>query len=101
ANQVPGVFHESITIHRTGLLDVKVLERSFAEIIRRHEAWRTTFEVTQDQAEQIIHPAPSCFALPVADLRSLPEKERETEGLRLATQDAREPFDLHRGPLVR
>src|SRR6266536_5132887 len=37
------VYNEPFTVHRSGPLDVEVLERSFTEIVRRHEAWRTTF----------------------------------------------------------
>src|SRR5678816_119278 len=36
------IYNEPITIHRRGELDVRVLERAFTEIVRRHEAWRTT-----------------------------------------------------------
>jgi hypothetical protein len=93
-------YNESITIHRQGPLDVAVLEESFSEIIRRHEAWRTTFDTVGSQAIQIIHPART-VTLPVIDLRRLPEKVREPEALRLATDEARRPFDLKRGPLVR
>jgi len=44
APNVP-VYNEPFTVHREGPLDVGALERSFTEIIRRHEAWRTTFDV--------------------------------------------------------
>ncbi len=48
--------HESIAISRTGPLDVPTLERAFTEIIRRHEAWRTTFGMVDGQLTQVIHP---------------------------------------------
>ncbi len=38
------IYNEPITIHRHGELDRSALARSFFEIVRRHEAWRTTFE---------------------------------------------------------
>src|SRR3954447_14434493 len=41
---VPSFYNESITLHRTGRLDMERLEQSFTEIIRRHQAWRTTFD---------------------------------------------------------
>jgi surfactin family lipopeptide synthetase A len=91
---------ESITIHRHGSCDVEALEKSFAEIIRRHEIWRTTFEVINGEPVQVVHP-PSTFKLPVTDLRNLPEHQRARVALELASQDAREPFVLGRGPLVR
>jgi surfactin family lipopeptide synthetase A len=96
----PPLYNESITIYRKGPLDVAALEWSLTEIIRRHEIWRTTFDALQGQPVQIIHSAPS-VKLPVVDLRALPEAEREAEALKVAAEDARRPFDLNRGPLVR
>src|SRR5262245_51668320 len=37
------IYNEPLVVCRNGPLDVEVLERSLSEIIRRHEAWRTTF----------------------------------------------------------
>jgi hypothetical protein len=92
--------NESITIHRRGPCDPTLVERSLAEIIRRHEIWRTTFEVVEGRPVQVVHP-PTPFTLPVTDLRSLPPSEREKKAVDLATQDARQPFDLKQGPLLR
>src|SRR5437868_12127880 len=39
--------------------------------------------------------------MPLIDLRDLPALEREAVALRLAGADARRPFDLSRGPLLR
>ena len=35
------------------------------------------------------------------DVQSTSSGEREREALRLATEDARQPFDLARGPMYR
>jgi amino acid adenylation domain-containing protein/thioester reductase-like protein len=43
----------------------------------------------------------STFTLTKIDLRDLPEAEREAEGLRIATDEARRPFNLGVAPLVR
>jgi hypothetical protein len=94
-------YNESITITRTGCLEASALERSFTEVIRRHEAWRTTFDTIEGQPIQVIHPAPSSVAIPIVDLRGIAEGAREAEALRLATEDARRGFDLKQGPLVR
>ena len=93
------IYNEPITIHRHGELKVGALERSFAEITQRHEAWRTTFEWENDRGVQIVHEAPSYVSIPFDDLRNHPEKE--IEALRLATEDARTPFNLERGPMYR
>jgi hypothetical protein len=97
----PPFYNESITMHRHGPLEAAVLERCLQEIIRRHEIWRTTYDTVNGQAVQVIHPAPSTFSLPAVDLRQLPPGRREAEALRVATQQARIPFDLREGPLVR
>lgn len=94
------LYNEVVTIHKSGPLDVAALERAFNEIVRRHEAWRTTFPLADGQPVQMVHPATQ-FQLPVLDLRHLPEAERAPEALRIATAEALKPFDLARGPLLR
>lgn len=101
AAKLAPLHNESITIHRHGPCDLPALEASLAEIVRRHEIWRTTFGVVEENLVQIVHSAPATFKLPVADLRNLPQAERETKALELATQDANQPFDLNHGPLFR
>jgi surfactin family lipopeptide synthetase A len=103
-NQTTGklapLHNESITLHRRGPCDAEALERSLAEIVRRHEIWRTTFEAVDGQPVQIVHD-PAIYKLPVIDLRTLPESQREKAALDVATRDAKLVFDLHQGPLFR
>jgi amino acid adenylation domain-containing protein len=94
------LYNEILTVRRTGPLDVPALERSLSEIIRRHEAWRTVFHTVDGEPVQVILPPPT-ISLPVIDIRELPEAEREPEALRLAAEEARRPFDLVVGPLLR
>ncbi len=94
------LYNEPMTVYRRGPLDVAALERSLTEILRRHEAWRTTVAVEHGEPVQVVRP-PAPFPLPRVDLRHLPPAERESEALRLAGDDARSPFDLARGPLLR
>ncbi|MCA1615651.1 MAG: amino acid adenylation domain-containing protein [Acidobacteria bacterium] len=83
-----------------GRLDVPTLGRSLNEIVRRHEALRTSFTDSGGRAVQIVNdPAP--LGLPLADLSHLPEAEREREALRLAVEEAHRPFDLSAAPLMR
>jgi hypothetical protein len=98
---IPALYNEVITIRRCGQLDVAALERSLADIVRRHEIWRTSYDRLNGQPIQVIHPAPAHFSLPVVDLRALPEAEIEAEARRLASEAAHRPFDLTRGPLWR
>lgn len=93
------IYNEPVTIRRQGELNHTALERSFAEVVRRHEAWRTTFLWDGNQAVQIVHPAPAQIMIPFVDLRAHPQPEQEA--LRLAAEDVRQPFDLGRGPMYR
>ncbi|HXP76316.1 MAG TPA: amino acid adenylation domain-containing protein, partial [Stellaceae bacterium] len=88
----------AIRLH--GLLNLAALERSLNEVVRRHEALRTTFSQVDGRPTQVIAPDLT-IALPVVDLRALPASERETEVRRLVTAEAQRPFDLSRGPLLR
>jgi hypothetical protein len=96
----PPLYNECITVRMLGPLDPDVLERSFNEIIRRHEAWRTTFETKAGQPVQVIHP-PKPMRFSRIDLRGLAETERETEAVRQVSEDVRRPFQLSNGPLLR
>ena len=94
------LYNEPVTIHRIGPLGVPALERAFNEIVRRHEAWRTSFQTVDGQPVQVVHPPPY-ISLPVSDLRSLPEAVREAEALKIATEDSRVPLDMASVPLFR
>lgn len=99
ANGLP-IYNEPITLRWIGPLEFGALKDSLIEIIRRHEAWRTNFVFLDGRLVQVIHPLFE-LQLPIFDLRRLPEAEREAEALCLATEDARRPFDLEQGPLLR
>jgi acyl transferase domain-containing protein len=83
-----------------GPLDVAALERSFNEVIRRHEILRTAFPFAGDRATQSIARFEE-RPLPVSDLGDRPADEREAHAERLIGSLARKPFDLSRGPLHR
>src|SRR5262249_45563956 len=78
AGDVP-FYNETITVYRQGALDPAVLERCLIEIIRRHEIWRTIFDLVAGQPVQIVQPPPETFPVPVVDLRHLPQEERAQE----------------------
>ncbi|MBW8873679.1 MAG: non-ribosomal peptide synthase/polyketide synthase [Acidobacteria bacterium] len=87
-------------IRLEGDLDVPVLARSLAEVVRRHETLRSRFAVQDGGPVSVLAPA-SPFALPVVDLCGLPAAVREEAAGALARQEARRAFDLARGPLLR
>ncbi|HEU4754210.1 MAG TPA: condensation domain-containing protein, partial [Armatimonadota bacterium] len=83
-----------------GALDERALERSLGEIVRRHEALRTTFTEVDGSPVQVIAPS-GAFALPVEDLSALSGADREAALRRRAGDEARRAFDLSAGPLFR
>jgi surfactin family lipopeptide synthetase A len=94
------IYNEAVTIRRHGTLDVRALERSFTEIVRRHSAWRTGFEFVDGEPVQVIRPV-TPVQLSVVDLNGVPFSHREREALRLAAEAAVRPFDLSRVTLFR
>ena len=83
-----------------GPLDVRVLRESFDEVVRRHEILRTTIALMDESAVQVVAPAQR-GALTIVDLRSFPEEEKNNRADQLALEQAREPFDMAKGPLMR
>ncbi|WP_420125381.1 amino acid adenylation domain-containing protein, partial [Longimicrobium sp.] len=84
----------------SGPLDVSALERALGEIVRRHEALRTTFTESDGVPVQVIAPF-TAFTLPVEDLSALDAASREAGVARRAAEDAARAFDLAAGPLFR
>ncbi|HEX3525994.1 MAG TPA: amino acid adenylation domain-containing protein, partial [Thermoanaerobaculia bacterium] len=84
----------------TGALDLDALRGAFREIVRRHEALRTTFEPGEHGPVQVVAPPP-VFDVPLVDLEGLAEDPRRRELARLSGDEAQRPFNLAKGPLVR
>ncbi len=97
ASNMP-IYNEPFTIRLGGPIDVVALEQSINEILRRHDALRTTFTTRDGQPVQMISPFVA-FNLPLVDLSALPENERQSEAFRQATANAKQAFDLKRYPL--
>ncbi len=83
-----------------GLLDVAALAGSLDEIRRRHEVLRTVYPTRGGRPSCVVSP-PERQPLPLVDLAALPADLREAEALRLLSAEARRPFGLERGPLLR
>lgn len=93
-------YHIPIALRVKGALDTAALERSFDEVVRRHEALRTKFQRLNGVPMQVIAQAQS-FSIPLIDLQHLPDERREQAAMRLAAVEAERPFDLRYGPLLR
>ena len=76
------VYNIPVVVRLTGELNLGVLtEQSLTEILRRHEALRTTFAEEQGQAVQRIA-AEARLELTVVNMEHLPEEERRVEAER-------------------
>ncbi|MCL1463268.1 non-ribosomal peptide synthetase [Argonema galeatum] len=95
------VYNEPCTIRFPGAIDVHALAKALNEIIKRHESLRTRFITVNGQPIQVIDPPADTFNLEFVDLRQLPVDQREAEALQLASTEAKEPFDLTSGPIMR
>jgi len=83
-----------------GHLDMRAMEESLNGVVQRHEVLRTTFAASDGQPAQVIAPVLR-LTLGIIDLQKSLEAERDEQRLRLANEEARRPFDLARGPLLR
>ncbi len=81
-------------------LVVGALRRSLNAVVARHESLRTSFAAVDGRpVQRVTHSLK--VPLPVHDLRALLPAERDAEVIRLAAEEARRPFDLTTGPLIR
>ena len=83
-----------------GALDLCALDRALQEIVRRHEALRTTFASEEGLPVQVIA-SKLIVPLPVTDLTTTRRRDSEARAIELAEEEARLPFDLTQGPLIR
>jgi amino acid adenylation domain-containing protein len=97
---VSSAYNMSFPLRLSGALDARALRRAMTAVVRRHEALRTTLEERGGEIVQVIHP-PDPIGVPTVELRGLSADAREREAVRLAQAEARRPFDLARGPLLR
>ncbi|NBM15845.1 non-ribosomal peptide synthetase, partial [Streptomyces sp. GC420] len=84
-----------------GPLDTGRLRHALTAVVRRHEPLRTVFEEHDGAPRPVVLP-PGDTPLPVRDLTGIRDTaDRERQALELAVAEARRPFDLAAGPLVR
>ncbi|MEE4307376.1 amino acid adenylation domain-containing protein [Pseudomonas alliivorans] len=92
-------YHMPLNLRLRGTLHVAALERSFTQLVARHEALRTTFVAVEGEGRQRIAAPDSGMPLPVIDLRS--HADAEARLVELMDEEGAKPFDLTRGPLMR
>jgi amino acid adenylation domain-containing protein len=108
--EFPGVpqFNLPFVYRLQGPLNVPALERSFAEVARRHEALRTGFSWTDERPVAVVAPAADIDSrLVIEDLAADTPNNARAKALILKKADLRvqqeawSPFDLTRAPLFR
>jgi non-ribosomal peptide synthetase component F/thioesterase domain-containing protein len=83
-----------------GRVSSDILERTWLTIIERHEILRTVFlEVEGAPVQRILPQSP--FRMAEIDLSTLPMDQQQIEGDRIGVIEARAPFDVSTGPLIR
>jgi non-ribosomal peptide synthetase component F/thioesterase domain-containing protein len=83
-----------------GPLSSELLERAWRKIIQRHEVLRTVFpEIDGKPVQRVLQRMP--FKLTEINISHLPEDTRAQECDRIGLIEARAPFDLASGPLLR
>lgn len=92
-------YNLSRSIRLKGDLNIVALEQSFNEIIRRHQALRTSFVSIDGEPRQVIRTEASIY-LSVINLQHLPPEQREIETKDWAIKQAQYAFDLTDPPLL-
>ncbi|MGH2481081.1 MAG: condensation domain-containing protein, partial [Ktedonobacteraceae bacterium] len=83
-----------------GAVDVRALEESVREVVRRHGTLRTTFQEQDGLPVQLIQEAFD-YHLPIVALDGLMPEQFGQELQHLIAQEERQPCDLEQGPLFR
>ena len=94
------LYNISSVVRLQGIFHIEAFRQALAALVMRHETLRTTFPAIDGTPYQVIAEQP-VLHMNVVDLRSWAESERESEALRLVTEESQQPFNLAQGPLVR
>jgi amino acid adenylation domain-containing protein/FkbH-like protein len=93
-------YNVPVALRVKGPLDTFALQRALGEVVRRHEALRTTFANESGELVQVIAPSLP-LEIEVTNLESVPVEERRAQAEAWLNKEAQQPFDLARGPLIR
>ncbi len=83
-----------------GNLNVPVLEQALNEVVRRHQALRTSFRIIENEARQVIN-GQTAITLAHIDLTALNELQQQSVVKVIEEREAHRVFDLQQTPLLR
>jgi amino acid adenylation domain-containing protein len=92
-------YHIPLALHVRGPLDRAAWQQALDALFARHEALRSTFVSVEGQPQVRLLPADTGVPLRWHDLRGVSDADAHLS--RLIADEARAPFDLMRGPLMR
>ncbi|MFF1297242.1 MULTISPECIES: condensation domain-containing protein [unclassified Streptomyces] len=97
----PGLsgYHDAVTLHFEGPLDIDALRLALNDCRRRHDALRLRVRATGSTLTQSFDAPPPAWH--DDDLSGLTRREQEADHRRRFALDCTEPFDLAEGPLWR
>ena len=96
------LYNVPAAVELAGILDVDALTAALGDLVNRHEPLRTRFENRDGQPVQVIDPVGD-LEVAIEDLAALHGESTAARAaaLEIAADEARRPFDLERGPLIR
>ncbi|WP_099138049.1 non-ribosomal peptide synthetase [Xenorhabdus szentirmaii] len=94
-------YHLPVALRLIGRLNHDALTQTLNQLVARHESLRTRFMLVEGQPCQYIDPADIGFTLSREDLRPLDTATRLARVAELTALEAKTPFDLTQGPLIR
>ncbi|MEP6619261.1 MAG: amino acid adenylation domain-containing protein [bacterium] len=98
----PGLsaYHAGRVLRLSGKLDTALLQRALDILVARHDALRTTFEASDREPRQIVHPSMT-IAIEHVNLRSVQPVDHAAAIRDLFATVSRKPFDMAIEPQLR
>ncbi|WKX71641.1 non-ribosomal peptide synthetase [Streptomyces sp. XD-27] len=97
----PDVYTAQVALDLRGEIAADTLRWACAALLDRHANLRARFRTVASGAPVQVIPAAAALSWREADLRALPDGEREAEAARLAEDERTRRYDLARSPLLR
>src|SRR5687768_12887190 len=99
-DRTSSVFNLCSALKIVGRLDIDALQRAITEIARRHPILRSHVDIVDGTPRMRVSEIDT-IALPVTDLSTVADENDPASVQQLLDAEARRPFDLQAGPLMR